>query len=193
MHADDEEPMVVTQRDGDRPTVIEAFRAGDEAALAEIYDRWSPLVYSIALRALGTVPEAETVTEQVFTGAWTSRPTFDPARLRVSTWLIGLTRQEIAANSARAERTHPPTQPSPVTETDGRTGPVDVATRLVLADAVSHLDAVPRQVLRLALFDDLTHLQIAERLGLSSGTVRSHLRRSLERLRNRLEVQTGAC
>ena len=62
----------------------------------------------------------------------------------------------------------------------------------MLADEVSHLDAVPQRVLRMALFDELTHAEIAERTGLSADTVKGHIRRSLLALRQRLEVQTDA-
>lgn len=185
--------MVVTGRGDDRPTVIEAFHAGNELALAEIYARWSPLVYSIALGSLGSVADAEEVTQRVFTGAWTSRQTFDAKRARLSAWLIGITRNKIAeAQTARSEPGQPRTQPTTATQTDDTIEPAELAERLVLVDEVSCLDAVPQQVLRMALYDDLPHAQIAERLGLPPATVRGHLRRGLLKLRKRLEVQTDA-
>jgi len=184
--------MVVTLRGDDLPTVIHAFHAGDELALAEIYARWSPLVYSLALHSLGNVTDAEEVTQRVFTSAWTSRHTFDSTRARLSAWLIGITRTKIAeAQATRSQQAQLQTQMTTVTQMDDTTEP-DLAERLLLADEVSRLDAIPQQVLRMALHHDLTHAQIAERMGLPSGAVKSHIRRSLVELRTRLEVQPDA-
>ena len=182
--------MVVTERDEDLPAVIEAFLAGDELALAEIYARWSSLVYSVALRSLANVGDAEEVTQRVFTGAWTSRHTFDPTRAQLPAWLIGITRNKIAdAHAARSKQARLRTQMITVTQLDDKIEPADLADRLMLADEMSRLAAIPQQVLRMAFYDDLTHTQIAERMGLPPGTVKSHIRRSLLKLRQRLEVQ----
>ena len=70
--------------------------------------------------------------------------------------------------------------------------PIDVAERLIVADELARLEKVPQQVLRLAFFEDLTHAQIAERLKLPPGTVKSHIRRSLLKIRSRMEVLPDA-
>lgn len=183
----------MTRRGDDRPTVIEAFDAGNEQALAEIYARWAPLVYSIALGSLGNVVDAEEVTRRVFTGAWTSRQTFDPTQARLSAWLIEITLNKIAeAQAVPRKAAQPRTQMTTVTQMEDEIEPADLAERLVLVDEVSRLDAIPQQVLRMALYDDLTHTQIAERTGLPTATVKSHICRSLLTLRQRMGVQTDA-
>lgn len=185
--------MVVTREADDLAAVDEAFVAGDELALAEIYARWSSLVYSVALRSLGNVTDAEEVTQRVFTGAWTSRHTFDPTRAKLPAWLIGITRDKIVdAHTARSKQAQLRTQMITVTQRNDKIEPADLAERLMLADEMSRLAAVPQQVLRMALYDDLTHAQIAERVGLPAGTVKSHIRRSLLTLRERLEVLADA-
>ena len=185
--------MVVIQPGEDMSGVVEAFHAGDELALAEIYARWSPLVYSLALRSLRDVTEAEEVTQRVFTGAWTSRHTFDPTRARLPAWLIGITRNKIAdAHAVRIKQARLRSQMISVTHLEDKVEPADLAERLLLADEMSRLDTVPEQVLRMAFYDDLTHVQIAERTGLPLGTVKSHIRRSLLKLRERLEVLADA-
>jgi RNA polymerase sigma-70 factor (ECF subfamily) len=69
---------------------------------------------------------------------------------------------------------------------------VDLADRLLIADEMAKLDPLPRTVVHLAFFDDLTHTQIAERLQMPVGTVKSHIRRSLTRMKQRLEVSHEA-
>lgn len=184
---------MVLQREDDSLATVDAFRAGDEQALAEVYRRWSPLVYSLALRSLGDVNDAEEVTQQVFTAAWTSRHRYDPERARLAGWLVGIARNKIAdAHEARARQTRLRRQVMTKTQVDDTTEPPDLARRLLLLDELSHLDPAPARVIRMAFYDDLTHTQIAERLAMPLGTVKSHIRRGLTKLRERLEELSDA-
>ncbi len=166
-----------------------AFRDGDERALAEAYSRWSALVHTLALRSLGDPRDAEDVTQKVFVSAWRGRAGFDPARSPLGAWLVGIARHCIAdAHEARsrlrrAEEAHVVrTPPAEVDATEKLT------ESLVIVDELNRLEPVPRQVMKLAFYDDRTHVQIAHDLDLPLGTVKSHIRRSLTRLRIRLEV-----
>jgi RNA polymerase sigma-70 factor (ECF subfamily) len=173
----------------DPPAVIESFAAGDEAALAEIYDRWSPLVYSVALRSLGEVTDAEEVTQRVFTQAWTSRQTFDPAVAKLPAWLITITANQLAdARSARSRQAQPGTQGTITTRECDEILPSVLADRLVVADEISRLAPLPQQVIRLALAERLTHTQIAERLSLPADVVQVYLADGLRKVRERLAV-----
>ncbi|MET0694581.1 MAG: sigma-70 family RNA polymerase sigma factor [Propionibacteriaceae bacterium] len=179
--------------DDDLDGVVEAFVAGDESALSRIYTRWSPLIYSVALRSLGDVTEAEDVTQKVFVAAWTSRHNYRPDRASLPAWLMGIARYKIFdAHNGRTKESRIRTELAASPQVRLTTEPLDVAERLILSDEIDRLDEVPRTVLRMAFYEDLTHAQIAERMKLPPGTVKSHIRRSLIKLRTRLEVRSDA-
>jgi RNA polymerase sigma-70 factor (ECF subfamily) len=185
--------VATTYGDAVPPATLDSFVAGDEAALAEIYARWSSLVYSVARSSLGNVNRAEELTQRVFVRAWRSRHTFDPARAKLAAWLIRITQDELAeAHTTGAEQAPVRTEGTTMTQRRDESDLSDLAGRLVLADEVSRLTAVQQQVMRLALSDGLTHTAIAERLGLSADVVKSQLRRSLLGLRERLTVVRDA-
>ena len=181
----------MTVSDDDLENGVRRFLDGDEGGLEEIYRRYSALVFTVAMRSLGDVAEAEDVTQKVFVAAWTGRHTYQPERASLSAWLLGITRNKVVdAHQARARQRriadHLATNPTPQSE------PIDVAQRLMMAEEIERLDDVPKRVLRMAFYEDLTHSQIAERMQLPPGTVKSHIRRSLIKLKRRMEVWTDA-
>ncbi|MDJ0348042.1 sigma-70 family RNA polymerase sigma factor [Cryobacterium sp. PH29-G1] len=173
----------------DDAALTRAFQNGEERALAAAYARWSPLVFTIAVRSLANAADAEDVTQKVFIAAWRGRTGFDPARSPLPAWLIGIARNVIAdthearRRQRRIEESLAATIPSH--RADDSAG---VVNRVLVSDEIDRLEPVPQQVMRLAFFDDLTQVQIADSLGLPLGTVKSHMRRSLHRLRARLEA-----
>ena len=182
-----------TDDERDQSNLVAGFRAGDERALAEAYARWSSLVYTLAVRSLGDTGEAEDVTQKVFIAAWHGRTGFDETRAALPAWIVGITRHAIAdAHEARARRRR--LEQSLVDEVDLYTvdESADVAERLLIGEELNRLEPVPQRVMRLAFYEDLTHVQIADSLGLPLGTVKSHIRRSLTRLRTRLEANDDA-
>ena len=81
------------EQDDSVRTLAARLVAGEETALEEVYDRWSPLVHTYALRALRDAHEAEEVTQQVFVAAWRSRHTLVPSPAALPAWLVGLVRR----------------------------------------------------------------------------------------------------
>ena len=146
----------------------------------------------MALRSLGDVTEAEDVTQKVFVAAWTGRHTYKPERASLPAWLMGIARNKIVDTHERRSRDKRIQNQVAANTLPAKLEPIDVAERLIVADELARLEKVPQQVLRLAFFEDLTHAQIAERLKLPPGTVKSHIRRSLLKIRSRMEVLPDA-
>ncbi|MEU3251224.1 sigma-70 family RNA polymerase sigma factor [Streptomyces sp. NPDC006997] len=163
----------------------------DEEAFAAIYRHWGSLVHTMATRSLGDTHEAEDVTQQVFVGAWRGRHGFRPERGPLGAWLVGITRRKIvdalAARTRRlslvesAARNAGPARPT-------QPAPDDVLDRVLLVDALARLPQAQREVLCMAFYEDLTQVQIAERTGVPLGTVKSHARRGLHRLRTAVDL-----
>ncbi|MFE9044762.1 sigma-70 family RNA polymerase sigma factor [Streptomyces sp. NPDC007818] len=165
--------------------------AGDEQCLAAAYRRWGRLVHTLAARALGDPREAEDVTQQVFVAAWRGRANFRPERGTLPAWLTGITRRKIAdALTARTRRTELAATLGASLEHEDRTDeePERVLDRMLVTEELSRLPRVQRDVLELAYFADLTQTQIADRTGMPLGTVKSHARRGLQRMRYSLEL-----
>ncbi|UOY00395.1 RNA polymerase sigma factor [Blastococcus sp. PRF04-17] len=174
------------------------FAAGDEQALAWAYERWAGQVHGMAVRAFGPGPDAEDVTQQTFVSAWTGRAGYRPDKGPLPAWLVGVARHKIADTWARRDRERRQAeaaisdlQASPSRPTSGGVDSA-VADRVLLLDELDLLGQPQRGIIELAFFEDLTHAQIAARTGIPLGTVKSHIRRTLERLRTRLEVDGAA-
>jgi RNA polymerase sigma-70 factor (ECF subfamily) len=160
------------------------FVAGDPVALREAYDRYARVVYAIALRRLCAHHDAEDVTQQVFVRAWRGRDTFDPARGALGAWLAGITRRQVSDRlDGRVRDLRTADRAGRATTADPAPEPDRVVDSVVVADELDKLTPQVRTVVRLAFFDDLTHQQIAAVTGLPLGTVKSHLRRGMDRLR----------
>ncbi|MDE0974726.1 MAG: sigma-70 family RNA polymerase sigma factor [Candidatus Nanopelagicales bacterium] len=174
--------------------LTERFVAGDEGAVRDMYERWSSLVYTIAFRSTRNSEDAADVTQSVFVSAWKGRAGFDPNAGALPAWLLGICRRKIADfYSAKVRVEIAATQ---AVESDGSepihqvdTVSIDtIVDRVVLADELGRLGDPQQKIMELAFFNDLTHIQIASVLDLPLGTVKSHIRRSLDRLKARLEA-----
>jgi RNA polymerase sigma-70 factor (ECF subfamily) len=175
----------------DRSDVLDLahrLAAGDESCVAEIFDRWSALVHTYALRALGDEQDAEDVTQQVFIAAWISRHTFTPSETTFPAWLIGIARNKVADRRAeRARDSRRVEAVSLVTGPEAAAEDGELVDALVVRQLVADLPDPRGAILRLAFWDDLTHAQIADELDLPLGTVKSHVRRGLAQIHARLE------
>lgn len=173
--------------------LVTGFVDGDEASLKVVYDRHSRLVHSFCRRTVGADRAAD-VTQEVFLAAWRSRERFDPAQGSLAGWLMGIARFK-AADSLRTASRRPNVVGDDV-DVDLREpsgGDLDdLALRMLLAEALQRLPERARQMVEMAFYQDMTHAQIAEATGQALGTVKSDIRRGLDRLRRHLEGFDGA-
>ncbi|WP_394248866.1 RNA polymerase sigma factor [Arthrobacter pityocampae] len=165
------------------------FSAGDERAMTAAYESFAPLVYTIALRSVRDRAAAADITQDVFVRAWRSRDRFDPASGVLPAWIMGICRNVILDSlSARTRQEHLVVRAGFAPESGAALdqGVDTITDRVVLGSELERLGEPQGSILKLAFYEDLTHQQISARMNLPLGTVKSHIRRSLVHLRNRL-------
>jgi RNA polymerase sigma-70 factor (ECF subfamily) len=169
--------------------VLDGQFAAGVAGLREAYDAHGALVYSICRRSLDA-ESAKDVTQDVFVSAWRGRDQFDPQRGSLAAWLVGITKRRIIdhhrSEGRHANRRADDTELLAIDHRD--TGVEHVADRMLVADGLRQLPSHIREIIELAFVHDLTHQEIAERTGAPLGTVKSHIRRGLLRIREHLTV-----
>lgn len=169
------------------------FGDGGDYLLREAYDEFGSLVYSICRRSVDEAAAAD-ITQEVFITAWKKRDRYDVRRGGLGPWLSGITRNKVidhfravGREQRRIDKVKSAPQPTETTERQLE----EVTLRMLLVDALDDLAERPRTVISMAFFEDLTHVEIAERTGIPLGTVKSDIRRSLDRLRHGLGENHG--
>ncbi len=161
--------------------LISRFRAGDEAAIRTLYRRHGGAVFTVARSVTGNRELADEVVQQTFTKAWQAAARFDPAK-PIAPWLYAIARRT-AIDVLRHERR--PTTGGHAAETDpGVPGPSFDRTWEIheVRTAIDDLPPEEREVVRLSHLIGLSHPEIAERLGIPIGTVKSRSARAHRRL-----------
>jgi RNA polymerase sigma-70 factor (ECF subfamily) len=172
--------------------LLSAMSQGQIKALDILYDRYSRLVYSIAYRILNSSEEAEDITQDVFLTLW-RRNSYDPARGSLSSFLTTLTRSRaIDRLRSKNARLRVVQRLQGIVRSDsGSPSPLEQASigerSQMIRTALSQLSESERQVLEIAYYEGLSQSEIAERLDIPLGTVKSRSRQGLLKLRQRLQ------
>ncbi|HEX6681674.1 MAG TPA: sigma-70 family RNA polymerase sigma factor [Candidatus Limnocylindrales bacterium] len=172
----------------------ERLVAGDDDALAEVYDTWSTLVYSVALRITGDHGGAEDVTQEVFVRLWERPHAYDPRRGALHTWLCVMTRSR-ALDRLRREATRNKYQAAAaaVAAGDSQAEVEEVAMWQAEAKAVREaIQALPeaqRDAIMLAFYHERTYREVARELNIPEGTAKSRLRGGLATLADHLTAE----
>ena len=168
-------------------SVVAGFMDGDQASLKALYDETSRLVYSFCRRSLGNDAAAD-VTQEVYVAAWRSRHRYKPESGTLTGWLMGIARFK-TIDALRAAGRRPKTDDGGEPEEMGtpEEGIEDMGQRMLVAEALRQLPERSRKAVEMAFWSDMTHSQISEATGIPLGTVKSDIRRGLDRLRKHLE------
>jgi RNA polymerase sigma-70 factor (ECF subfamily) len=175
-------PLVCSDAD-----LIQRTSAGDHEAYEKLYQRYARSVFGLALRRLGDRGRAEDAVQETFASIWRSAGTYKPERGPGAPWVYGVARNAIVDRSrARAE---PPAEAPDEASLDP--SPEDRAeqswTRWRVHRALEALPEREREVLALAYWSDLSQSEVATRLGIPLGTVKTRTRSALQRLATILE------
>ncbi len=166
---------------------IKKIASGDRAALAQLYDRSSPLIFGFVLRVLRDHGIAEEVLLDIYTEVWRKARTFDPSRCSPLVWLLSMARTH-AVNRLHGEKREFSRREQAETEAEtAKAGAAEPATveaerQRLVRSALDALSPEQRQVIELAYFWGLSHCEIASRLGQPPGTVRTRIRLGMTRL-----------
>jgi RNA polymerase sigma-70 factor (ECF subfamily) len=167
--------------------LIQRAGGGDRAALETLYRRYARSVFGLALRRLGDRGRAEDAVQETFVSIWRAAKTYRPERGPGAPWLYAVARNAIVDRSrARSEpAVEVPDEPS------DESGPGERAEQSWLQwrvhRALEELPPAEREVIDLAYWSGLSQSEVAERLGIPLGTVKTRTRSGLQRLAGILE------
>ena len=170
-------------------TLLEQVASGDEQAMRRCIESHGGLVWSLARRFLPTRVDAEDAVQEIFTDIWKSSERYNPSVASETTFIAMIARRRLIDRVRR--RTSRPSE-SPVTEEivqDSREEPLGLSESINDEDAKSAAEALKQlsidqqRVLRLSIVDGKSHEQIARATGMPLGTVKTHARRGMIKLR----------
>lgn len=168
--------------------ILRVARQQDRSAFADLFGHYGPRVKSYLVRLGANRATAEDLLQEVMLAVWRRADTYDPRQASVATWIFTIARNK-RIDALRRERRpeldpsdpmlSPEPAPDPAEEVDAGQWEIHIAA------AIREMPREQAEMVRLAYFDDLSHSDIAEKLGLPLGTVKSRLRLALARLRTK--------
>ena len=177
------------------PALLASIVKGDQQAFSQLYDHSSTLLYTLALRILGTREEADELLQDVYLEVWRKVARYDIGRGTPMAWLITLTRSRaidrLRARSVRGQRATVPLDAT-ISSRTADLGPspyetqTDQELRIAVGNAITGLPAAQQQAIELAYYDGLSHNEIAARLNQPLGTVKTRIKLGMSKLREAL-------
>ncbi|MEM6260496.1 MAG: sigma-70 family RNA polymerase sigma factor [Planctomycetota bacterium] len=187
------------QRASDRQTMtqlptgslLQQVAAGQSQAVNNVMDAYGGLVWSLARKYFGRSAEAEDAVQDAFIAVWKAADRFDPEVAAESTYVAMIARRRMI-DQLRKQGRRPATQniegsPEPEFESEDTLANEELAETVL--KVVDELDPPQPDVIKHSLMHGLTHPEIAEKMGLPLGTVKTHIRRGLIKVRQALGIR----
>ena len=174
--------------------LIQQVAKQDRDAFSQLYDRFSTLVFTLAMRMLKARSDAEDLLQEVFVQVWRQAQNYSAERGSPEAWIINIARSR-AIDKIRSIRRMQKSfvltdDPARAESPDNvESSAVESETRLTMNSALANLPDQQRKVLELAYFDGLTQNEIADRLAEPLGTVKTRMRSGIQKLREILGTQ----
>jgi RNA polymerase sigma-70 factor (ECF subfamily) len=176
------------------PALLAKIVKGDHQAFSQLYDHSSTLLYTLAVRILGSREEADELLQDVYLEVWRKIARYDIGRGTPIAWLITLTRSRaIDRLRARAVRGQSATlQLNEASASVADLGPspyetqTDQELRIAVGNAITALPSAQQQAIELAYYEGLSHMEIAARLNQPLGTVKTRIKLGMSKLRENL-------
>ena len=167
-----------------------ALRGGDARALDAIHAQYGATLFGYLVHTLRDHAAAEDVFQQVLTEVWRRGAQYDPARASLVTWILTIARSR-AIDELRRRRPEP-LDPGALPESAVDAPQDDVVDRWRMSHLLAQLPPEERRLLELRFYSELSQTEIAERTGLSLGTIKGRMVRGLERLRGMMDAEALA-
>lgn len=182
-------------RNEDDVRLLVRIKEGDQAAFAQLYDRYAPLLYSMVLRIVRETTEAEDVLQEIFLTIWNKASSFDEAKGSVYTWIVTIARRKAIDRLRskeivnRDERLHDDAVTG-IPDAAYMTNPLNAAIgneyEALMRTALATLSDEQRTVIEMSYYEGYTQEQISQRLHVPLGTVKTRMRQGLIKLREYL-------
>ena len=174
--------------------LIQKVANQDRDAFSQLYDRFSNLVFTLAIRMLKVRSDAEDLLQEVFVQVWRQAQSYSVQRGSPEAWIVNIARSRAIdkiRSIRRMEKSFVLTDdPARAESSDNvESSAAESEARIAMNSALANLPETQRKVLELAYFDGLTQTEIANRLAEPLGTIKTRMRSGIQRLRDMLGTQ----
>lgn len=187
----------IRARDQDQVDLVRAIAAGDQSALAALYDSTNRLVYGLVMRVLGDVSSAEEVLLDVYTQVWRQAASYDTSRGSPLAWITTIARSRAIDRLRSGWQDQQRKEPldaigeAPAQADNPEDATVASERQRFVRAALATLSPEQREVIELAYYSGLSHSEIATKLNQPLGTVKTRTRLGMMKLRDALSPLLG--